>query len=68
MKLIEMMIGDPRKKKEITVCKGRVIMLFKMSFQRIKEPDIIMKKYMQRKVREAGAIEREMIAERNDKN
>jgi hypothetical protein len=32
MNLIEMMIGDPRKKKEIAVCKGRVVMLFKMSF------------------------------------
>jgi hypothetical protein len=30
--------------------------------------DIIMKKYMKRKVEEAEAIEREMIAESNDKN
>jgi hypothetical protein len=31
MKLTEMMIGDPKKKKEIAVCKGRAVMLFKIS-------------------------------------
>jgi hypothetical protein len=31
MKLTEMMIGDPKKKREIAVCKRRTVMLFKIS-------------------------------------